>query len=85
MSTHMIEKALFDIAASSANTADYQRSPTTFLSAYALCSAERRLVLELDVGEMLARQVNPMLAMRAFTAVRGRQSLPEYMRQIQAR
>lgn len=85
MSIHMVEKALFDIAAGPASTAEYKRDPAAFLGRYALTDEEATLIRELDVREIIARDANAMLAMRAFSCIEGRERLPEYMRRLNAK
>lgn len=84
MSIHALEQALFDIAAGPTKTAAYRADPEGFLAGYRLEAEEIRMILGMDVRAMIERSINPMLAMRAFTAVEGRQNLGEYMRRIQA-
>ncbi len=82
VSIHMIEKALFDIAAGPGNTAEYKRDPAAFLKRYALTDEETALIRDLDVREIIARDANAMLAMRAFSCIEGRDRMPEYMRRL---
>lgn len=83
MSVYTMEQALYDIAAHSYNTERFKENPREFLSAYALDQEEELMVLEMNVGEMVRRSLNPMLAMRVFLSVEGRDQLPEYLRRIQ--
>jgi hypothetical protein len=82
MSTHMLEKLLFDVAATPQRAAEYSSSPDLFLSAYRLDDDEIQLIKQLDVREMMRRSLNPMLLMRAFSALEGRERLPEYLRRM---
>ncbi len=82
MSVHMVEKALLDIAASRASAEAYLKSPDDYLDAYRLDAGEIVMIKQLDVLEMQKRGLNPMLTMRAFSAIEGREKMPEYMRQL---
>ncbi len=78
-----MEQALYDVAAHPSHTKRFKANPRAFLSAYALEREEELMILEMDVAEMIRRSLNPMLAMRAFLSVEGREQLPEYLRRIQ--
>jgi hypothetical protein len=82
MSTHMLEKVLFDVAATPQRAAEYSSNPDRFLSAYRLDDDEIQLIKQLDVREMMRRALNPMLLMRAFSALEGRERMPEYLRRM---
>lgn len=82
MSVHMVEKALFEIAADPQRTAQYRNNPDEFLRAYVLEDDEVQMIKKLDVREMIRRSLNPMLTMRAFSAIEGRERMPEYMRRV---
>jgi hypothetical protein len=82
MSTHTLEQVLFDLASNTHCAADYLQDRQAFLAAYPLQADEARLMIEMDVREMVARNVNPMLAMRGFSAVEGRERIPEYLRRL---
>jgi hypothetical protein len=79
MTIYTVERALLDIAAGPQYAAQYAADPATFLSAYPLDPDEVRMILDLDVREMTRRGLNPMLAMRAFSALQGRERLPDYL------
>lgn len=85
MSLHAVEMALFDIASGPRQAASYRADPERFLSGYRLHPDEARLILDMDVRAMAGLPINPMLTMRAFTAVEGRQGVPEYMRRMRPR
>jgi hypothetical protein len=82
MSIHAVARALFDIASTSQRTAEFKADPQGFLAGYPLEPDEVQMIVELDVREMLRRQLNPMLAMRAFSAIEGRARMPEYLRRL---
>ncbi|WP_338617404.1 hypothetical protein [Pigmentiphaga sp. CHJ604] len=82
MSVYAIEQALFDIASDPQETNAYRADPRHFLTRYRLDPQECRLILDMDVKNLIGLAINPMLTMRAFTAIEGRDSMPEYMRRI---
>ncbi|TAL75621.1 MAG: hypothetical protein EPN76_14455 [Burkholderiaceae bacterium] len=82
MSIHMVEKALFDIAANTQNVRAYRGGPVDYLKAYRLEADEVGMIEQMDVREMINRGVNPMLVMRVFSAIEGREKMPEYMRRL---
>ncbi len=84
MSVYTIERVLFDLTSDPTAPARLRADATAFLSAYPLEGDEAVVLRTLDAGAMLARGVDPMLAMRAFNAVEGRARMPEYMRRINA-
>jgi hypothetical protein len=78
-----MEQALYDISTAPPNAQRFKKNPRAFLSAYALEREEELVIIEMNVAEMIRRSLNPMLAMRAFTSVEGRDQMPEYLRRIQ--
>lgn len=84
MSTHTMEQVLFDIASAPAVAAEFQRDRRAFLQAYRLTDAEVELVCAFDVANMQQLGVDPMLTMRAYTAVEGRERLGDYMASLHA-
>jgi len=85
MSHTAIETALFDIVASPVQVATYKNDPAQFLDRYELSNEERVEIINLDVRKILLRGCSPMLTMRAFNAIKGRDQLPEYLRRIRER
>lgn len=84
MSIHSLEKVLFDIASGPAEAERYKRDPDAYLARYRLDAGEAQLVKGLDVRELVARDANPMLVMRAFTSLEGRANVAEYLRRLNA-
>ncbi len=82
MSETAIETALFEIASSPSQVAAYKEDRSSFLSKFNLTEEERREILVMDVRKLLDRGCNPMLAMRTFNAIEGRDKLHEYLRRI---
>lgn len=82
MSIYTVEKVLFDIVETPAATEKYKAAPDAFLDFYALEDDERRLILELDVHELVRRSINPMLTSRVFAAVKGREHMAEYRQRL---
>ena len=84
MSVHTLEQALFDIASNPSRAAAYKADAQAFLNAYLLEPDELRMIRDLAVSEMQAHGANPMLVMRAFSSIEGRERMPEYMRRLNA-
>jgi hypothetical protein len=82
MSLHMVEKALFDIVADLQGAQEYRKDRDAFLGRYVLEADEVAMIKEMDVREIVKREVNPMLTMRAFQSVEGVTQLPEYLRRL---
>jgi hypothetical protein len=82
MSVYVLERVLFELAAGGPGTAAYLNDRDAYLAAYRLEADERRLILDMDVSQMIQRGINAMLVMRAFTSVEGRDRMPEYMRRL---
>lgn len=84
MSMYTVERVLFEIASGPAQAAEFKRDRQAFLAAYPLTPEEAGMLALLDVARMQARGVDPMLTMRAFTAVEGRERLGDYMGSLHA-
>lgn len=82
MSINAVERLLFEVAASPDLVRQFKDTPEQLLGAYALAPDEAELVRHLDVHEIASRGVNPMLVMRAFAAIEGRERMPEYFRRM---
>ncbi len=82
MSIHTIERVLFELTASPQRAAHYREDPSAFLAGYPLAPEEVGLITSLDVKEMVRRGLNPMLAMRAFNLIAGRDRFPEYLQKL---
>ncbi len=84
MSVHMLEKLLWEITQQPSRAAEFKANPDRFLLAYALDPDEVELIKNLDVRGMMAREVNPMLIMRLWAIVKGRDQTAEYLRRLGA-
>lgn len=82
MTINTIERALFEVASSPERVRQYKASPESFLCSYPLAPDEVGLILNMDVREIIRRGLNPMLAMRAFSAIEGREKISEYFRRV---
>jgi len=82
MSIHTVERVLYDIASSPDRAGKYKADPAAFLAAYPLEGDEAVLVQELRFRELTGRGLNHMLAMRAFSALQGRDKVPDYLREL---
>ena len=79
MSLYTIEKVLWDICRDGECARRYQADPMRHLAGYALEPGEAALLRVLDVRAMFARRVSPLLTMRAWQVLRGRDQLPAYV------
>jgi hypothetical protein len=73
MSSYTIEKVLWDLVGQPALAERFRSDIEPFLDGYPLEPTERALV---------ALRINPMLLMRAFQCVYGRDKRPEYLRRL---
>ncbi|MFW7347763.1 MAG: hypothetical protein ACODTU_16915 [Pigmentiphaga sp.] len=82
MSLFAIEKVLWDICRDSTCAARYKADPASYLDAYALDAGEAELLRSLDVRGMVTLKVSPLLTMRAWQILRGRDQLPAYVKAL---
>jgi len=82
MSIHTVEWVLFEVASTPEASAQYKADTQAYLAKYPLTSEEARLILELDVAEMVRQGINPMLTMRAFNAIQGRDQFGNYLKRL---
>ena len=82
MSRYTVEKALWDVVSHPDHATALREGPEGFLGRYCLSEAQADLLRQMDVQALLALQINPMLVMRAFQMVHGRDQLPEYLRRL---
>jgi hypothetical protein len=83
MNRYAVEKVLWDIVSEPAKAAAFRDQPAEFLGSYRLGGAEADLLHRMDVKTLLALRINPMLVMRSFQMVQGRDQLPKYIRLLQ--
>jgi hypothetical protein len=84
MSVHMLEKLLWEVTQQPSRAAEFKADPDRFLLAYALEADEVALIKNLDVRGMMACAVNPMLIMRIWSLIKGRDQTAEYLRRLGA-
>lgn len=82
MSIYTVERVLYDIAASPEAAKAYMADPAAFLAKYPLEPQESEHIRTLNFRELTGRGLNHMLAMRAFSALCGRERVPEYLRAL---
>lgn len=84
MSVHMLEKLLWEVTQQPSRAAELKADPDRFLLTYALEAEEAALIKNLDVRGLMAREVNPMLIMRIWSIMKGRDQTAEYLRLLGA-
>lgn len=82
MSVYMIEKLLWEITQQPQRAAEFKADPDRFLQGYALAADEAAMIKKLDVRALVARNVNPMLTMRLWSLMKGRDQTPAYLKQL---
>lgn len=83
MSRYGVEKVLWDIVSEPPKAAAFRERPVEFLGTYPLGPDEADLLQRMDVKKLIALRINPMLVMRSFQMVQGRDQLPKYIRMLQ--
>lgn len=82
MSSYTIEKVLWDLVQQPHTGPAFRADPDPHLDRYPLEPAERELLKSMDVRALAAKRINPMLLMRAYQAVFGKDQFPQYLKQI---
>ena len=82
MSTNAIEKALWQALSNPKEMQRFREDPQAYLNDFKLDEKERSLMLTWDVGEVVSRGVNPLLLVSAYTAVKGMDTMGEYIMKI---
>ncbi|MBN9427637.1 MAG: hypothetical protein J0H09_14125 [Burkholderiales bacterium] len=82
MSIYTVERVMYEIAGNPEVAKAYASEPAAFLARYPLEPDEVGLIRALDFRELTRRGLNHMLAMRAFSALHGRDRVPEYLRAL---
>jgi hypothetical protein len=85
MSVNAAEKVLWLLSNERAETDRFLRDSEGYLKGFRLDPAERESLEKLDVRWLADRGVNPLLLLGAYRAVKGPDSVPEYMRQMNSR
>lgn len=84
MSKHMMERALWLIGNDANATSQFLADREGFAADFRLEGEERRLVTNLEVGELARRGVHVLLLLAAYRAVYGGESIPQYMASMTA-
>lgn len=80
MSTNALEKVFWQMGSAPAEFESYRASPEVYLEKFRLTEDERRLVLDLDVAQLLKVGVNPLLLMMSYAMIQGGlEAIGEYM------
>jgi hypothetical protein len=82
MSTYTIEKVLWDLVGQTQKAEAYRADTDAFLDGYPLAPAEREMLKNMDVQAIVALRINPMLLMRAFQCVHGRDKRLLYLQRL---
>lgn len=82
MSSHAIEKALWQVVTNPGDAQKFRADPEGFLAAFRLDKEERASLAALDVGALAARDVNCLLLLMAFNTLKGFENMPQYMRSM---
>ncbi len=82
MSSHAIEKALWQAVTNPADGQRLREDTASYLSGFRLDEDERALIQAWDVKAMADRKVNELLLMMAFSATHGMDQLPVYLGRI---
>ena len=84
MSTHVVERVLWEICNMPEKTATYIENPDAHLANYQLDEDERRMVKELDVKSLAERNVSQMLLMMTWNVLVGAEKVGEYLGRMNA-
>jgi hypothetical protein len=82
MSSYTIEKVLWDLVQKPHTGPAFRADPDPHLDRYPLELSERTLLKSMDVRKLAARRINPMLLMRAWQAVFGKDQFAQYLKKI---
>ncbi len=82
MNPHVVEKVLWDLVNAPAGAPALRDAPGQYLAPYRLGEPERRVLAPMDPRALIDAGVNPMLVMRAWQMVHGRDQLPRYIAQL---
>jgi hypothetical protein len=82
MSVYTIEKVLWDLMEHPPKAQAFRADADAFLDGYPLAPSERRLLKEMDVKAIVDLRINPMLLMRAYQCVLGRDKRLAYLQQL---
>lgn len=82
MSRYTVEKVLWDLIGPAQAAEKFRADTEAFLDAYPLEPSERALLKVMDVRAIAALRINPMLLMRAWQTVFGRDQRQKYFQQL---
>ncbi len=78
MSTNAMEKALWQALSNPHELQRLAGDAAGYLSGFKLDEVERAMMLDWDVRGIVARGINPLLAVSAFSAVNGVEKMGDY-------
>ena len=78
MSTNAMETALWQALSNPQDMGRFATDAAGYLSGFQLDDDERDLIVAWDVRQVVARGVNPLLMLMAFSAVNGIEKMGEY-------
>jgi hypothetical protein len=84
MNAHAVEKVLWDVVNAPATAPALRDTPAQYLAPYNLGADELALLSRMDAKALISLKINPMLVMRAWQMVHGRDQLPRYIAQLNA-
>lgn len=79
MNRDAVEKVLWDVVNAPATAPALRDAPERYLAPYRLGAEEHGLLAGMDVRSMMDLGINPMLIMRAWQMVHGRDQMPRYI------
>jgi hypothetical protein len=82
MSSYTVEKVLWDLVQKPQTGPEFRANPDPHLDRYPLEPSERDLLKSMDVQALAALRINPMLLMRAYQAVFGKDQFPQYLQRM---
>lgn len=82
MSRYTLEKVLWDLVQQPQSAPMFRADPATLLDHYRLEPSESELLAKMDVRAMAALGINPMLLMRAYQTVFGKEQLAQYLQRM---
>ena len=85
MNADAVEKVLWDLVNAPATAPGLRDTPESYLAPYPLGAEERAVLAALDPRALMELRINPMLVMRAWQMVHGRDQLPRYLALLNGR
>jgi hypothetical protein len=84
MSVNALETTLWELCNLAERAVEFREAPEALLDRYPLTDDEKAIVRNLDVRELTARQVNPMLIMMTWNTIKGPDHIGEYLSKLNA-